>query len=57
MEMYMSDGEVKTQLRIPAELHEEVKRLAEQELRSFNAQILTLLREALETRKRGKADA
>jgi hypothetical protein len=46
----MSD-EVKTQLRIPAEMHEAIKRLADEELRSLNAQILTLLREALSRRR------
>jgi len=47
----MSD-EVKTQLRLPGDLHEAIKRLAEQELRSLNAQIITLLREAMAARAR-----
>jgi hypothetical protein len=46
----MSD-DVKTQLRLPPELHAAVKALAEKELRSFNAQIQVLLREAIEARQ------
>jgi hypothetical protein len=51
----MSD-EVKTQLRIPAEMHETIRRLADQELRSLNAQILILLREALSRRRQGSGN-
>ncbi len=40
-------------LRIPPELWEEVRRLADDELRSVNAQIEVLLREGL--RRRGRA--
>lgn len=41
-------------LRIPPELWEEVRRLADDELRSVNAQIEVLLREGLRRRGRGK---
>ena len=51
----MSD-EVKTQLRIPAAMHEAIKSLADEELRSFNAQILILLREALSRRQQGSGN-
>ena len=51
----MSD-EIKTQLRIPTEMHEAIKRLADQELRSLNAQILILLREALSRRHQGSGN-
>ena len=41
-----------TQLRIPADMYEQIKELAEKELRSANAQIVQLLKEALEARER-----
>jgi hypothetical protein len=43
--------DVKTNLRLPEELYEEIKRLAEKDLRSINAQIQALLREAIEARQ------
>ena len=43
-------NEVKTQLRLPTELHGQVKRLADEDLRSLNAEIVILLREALQAR-------
>lgn len=45
-------GEIKTGLRLPEELYEAIKRLAEKDLRSINAQIVTLLKEAIEARER-----
>jgi hypothetical protein len=52
----MSD-EVKTQLRLPAEMHAEIKRLADEDLRSLNAEILVLLREAIAVRKSAKKES
>lgn len=46
--MIMAD--VKTNVRLPEELYEAIKRLAERDLRSINAQIQALLREAVEAR-------
>ncbi len=43
-------AEVKTNVRLPEELYEEIKKLAERDLRSINAQIQALLREAIEAR-------
>ena len=43
-------AEVKTNVRLPEELYEEIKRLAEKDLRSINAQIQALLRDAVERR-------
>jgi hypothetical protein len=43
-------AEVKTNVRLPEELYEAIKRLAEKDLRSINAQIQALLREAVESR-------
>ena len=40
-------------LRLPPELHEELRRWASQELRSLNGQIEFLLRDALKRRKGG----
>ena len=42
-------------LRLPSDLHEEVRRLAEAELRSVNSQIELLLREALRARGGGRS--
>jgi hypothetical protein len=52
----MSD-EVKTQLRLPAEMHAEIKRLADEDVRSLNAEIVVLLREALLARKGSKGES
>ena len=38
-------------LRLPAELHAEIETLAESDLRSLNAEIIILLREAIAARK------
>ena len=43
-------NEVKTNLRIPEELYEHIRRWAEKDLRSINAEIQILLREAIEAR-------
>jgi hypothetical protein len=42
----MSPERVVLNLRLPADLHAEVKRIAEREDRSLNAQIIRFLREA-----------
>ena len=44
--------EVKTNLRLPEDLYEMVKRWAEKDLRSINAEIQVLLREAVEAREK-----
>lgn len=46
--MLMAD--VKTNLRLPEELYEAIKRLAAKDVRSINAQITVLLKEAVERR-------
>lgn len=46
--MIMAD--VKTNVRLPEELYEAIKKLAEHDLRSINAEIQALLREAIEAR-------
>lgn len=43
-------------LRLPPELWENVKRWADDDLRSVNAQIEYLLREAVRRRRRGKEE-
>jgi len=40
-------------LRLPPDLHDELKRWAEQDLRSLNGQIEYLLRDAVRRRRRG----
>jgi hypothetical protein len=40
-------ADVRTNLRVPEELYEEIKRLAEKELRSINAQMVILLQAAV----------
>ncbi len=39
--------EVRTNLRLPAPLYEQIKRIADKELRSINAQMVVLLSEAV----------
>jgi hypothetical protein len=39
--------EVKSNIRLPEELYESIKRLAEEEVRSINGQIVVLLRKAV----------
>lgn len=38
-------------LRLPAELHADIEELAQEDLRSLNAEIVVLLREAVAARK------
>lgn len=45
-------GEVKTGLRLPEELYEAIKQIADEQLRSINAQMVALLREAVERHQR-----
>lgn len=45
-------GEVKLVLRLPAELHERIKHLAEQDRRSLNGQILYILDQYAAKRKK-----
>ena len=49
----MADERKSILLRIPPELWEEINRLAQRELRSTNAQIEFLLRDALKARGAG----
>lgn len=49
-------SDVKTNLRLPEELYEQIKRLADAELRSINQQMVALLREAIERRQAQKDD-
>lgn len=49
-------AEVKTNVRLPEELYEAIKRLAEAEFRSINGQIVALLHEAVEQRGKPKKD-
>jgi len=51
MGLGMTDTEKRLLLRLPVELHQELTDLAEQDLRSLNAEILVLLREAIAARK------
>lgn len=44
-------NEVKTGLRIPDELYEAIKKIAEKDLRSINAQMVVLLQEAVAARQ------
>ncbi len=44
-------ADVRTNLRIPDELYEQIKQLAAKEYRSINAQMIALLQEALEKRQ------
>ena len=41
-------------IRIPEDLHGQLKQLADQDMRSLHAQILVMLREAAEQRRRAK---
>lgn len=52
------DSGSKVTVRLPAELHREIEQLAEQEDRSLNGEIVNLLRDAVERRKKllGKSD-
>lgn len=44
-------NEKKFTLRIPDDLHEQLKRIADQDMRSLHSQILVMLREAADARK------
>lgn len=48
----MAENEIPYALRLPAELYETVRRLAEQDSRSINRQIAVLLAEAIEARRK-----
>src|SRR3712207_4170752 len=49
-------ADVRTNLRLPEELYEEIKRLAEKELRSINAQMVILLQSAVASQPRGAGE-
>ncbi len=49
------DNEKKITIRIPADLHQELVEASEQDNRSLNGEIITLLKEALAARKQDKA--
>lgn len=49
--MIVMAQEIKTGLRIPEELYEAIKKFAEEDLRSINAQMVALLREAVAARQ------
>lgn len=48
----MMMAEVRTNLRLPDEMYEQIKDVAGKDRRSINAQIVVLLQEALEERQR-----
>lgn len=48
----MADEIKKLVLRLPAELHAELVKLADEDMRSLNAEIIVILREAIEARRR-----
>lgn len=43
---------IRTELRLPEEMHAQIKALAEGEMRSMNAQIVSLLKQALAAQAR-----
>ena len=45
-------AEVRTNLRLPEDLYEQVKQLADKELRSINAQMVVLLQSAVAANQR-----
>ena len=45
-------AEVRTNLRLPEDLYEQVKQLADKELRSINAQMVVLLQSAVAASQR-----
>ncbi len=45
-------GDVRTNLRLPEELYEQIKQLAEKEMRSINAQMVVLLQTAVGSRQK-----
>ena len=52
----MSEAEAKTNLRLPDELYDQIKRMAKEDLRSVNQQMVALLREAVERRAAQRKD-
>lgn len=50
--MIMADKEAKTNLRLPEELYAKIRALAERERRSINQQMVVMLEEAVETRRK-----
>lgn len=48
-------GWARTQIRIPPDLHQQAHELAQQEGRSFNAQLLAFIREGIRSRTIGGA--
>lgn len=44
-------SEKKLTIRIPQDIHEKLTQLAQQDTRSLNAEIIVLLKEAIERRK------
>lgn len=46
--------QIRITLRLPEELHQMIAELARRDLRSLNAEIVTLLRRAIEAEKRGQ---
>ncbi len=47
-------AEVRTNLRLPEELYEQIKQLADKELRSINAQMVVLLQSAVVAAQRAQ---
>ena len=47
-------AEVRTNLRLPEELYEQIKQLADKELRSINAQMVILLQSAVAAQQRSQ---
>ncbi len=50
-------GDVKTNLRLPEELYDAIKRIADEELRSINQQMVALLRQAVADHQRAEKKA
>lgn len=49
------DNEKKITIRIPADLHQELVEVSEQDNRSLNGEIITLLKDAIDAHKKKKA--
>jgi hypothetical protein len=47
-----TETEKKLTIRIPSDLHAELVKLAKEDARSLNSEVLVLLREALQARKK-----
>ncbi len=45
-------ADIRTNIRMPEALYEDIKRLAEQDLRTINAEMVRLLQEAVAARRR-----